>query len=43
MWLLQYQRGYKPFIHEVQFEVPLAFTVRTSPPKAKGGGLQFLP
>jgi hypothetical protein len=29
MWLLQHQRGYKPFTHQVQFDVPLDFTVRT--------------
>jgi hypothetical protein len=41
MWLLQHQRGYKPFIHEVQFDVPLSFTVRTGPPPS--AGMQLTP
>jgi hypothetical protein len=41
MWLLQHQRGQKPFIHEVQFDVPLSFKVRTSPPQ--GGGHRPIP
>jgi hypothetical protein len=41
MWLLQHQRGYKPFIQEVQFDVPLSFKVRTSPPQ--GGGNRPIP
>jgi hypothetical protein len=32
MWLLQHQRGYQPFIHTVQYDVPLDWTVRTQRP-----------
>jgi len=38
MWLLQHQRGYQPFVHQVQFDVPLDWTVRTQRPG--GGGVR---
>jgi hypothetical protein len=38
MWILQHQRGYQPFIHTVQYDVPLNWTVRTQRPT--GGGLR---
>jgi hypothetical protein len=41
MWLLQHQRGYQPFIHQVEFDVPLDWTVRSQRPS--GGGVQPVP
>jgi len=38
MWLLQHQRGYQPFVHTVQYDVPLDWTVRTQRPS--GGGVR---
>jgi hypothetical protein len=32
MWLLQHQRGYRPFIHTVQYDVPLGWAIRSQNP-----------
>ncbi|TXI49246.1 MAG: hypothetical protein E6Q50_08645 [Lysobacter sp.] len=36
MWLLQHQRGYQPFVHTVQYDVPLNWTVRSQRPFGAG-------
>ncbi len=35
MWLLQHQRGYQPFIHTVQYDVPLGWAIRAQNPNGE--------